>query len=358
MMADSLLGRLHVRRAVLDDLSACDQIARLYPDQLGWVRRAALSDALAAGSLHVASVDDEIGGFVEFRRRRDGVSVIYTLAVDQRWHGRGVGRALLYSVPCPLRLKVTADNPANDFYAGAGLRLVGTEPGRRRPLNVYERRIFSLWVQGNNRDVPGLARAAGMGYGTRHDMIPRDVVHMLDIRWDDYDWNDYLDKVRRWRPLMALAADYLSPDQRSVMLQQVEDLRAAGVLVVMVCPKFVGACADVPADCRIAVSVPSRYAGFLPDPIEVGGRPVHLLGGSPQVQIKQIQRYNVVSLDGNAHDRAAQFGAEFSGGRWRRPVLDRVGTKDRMNAIRLRSSLAIVRETEAAAQIQQLPLFG
>lgn len=44
-IAGTLLGRLHIRRAVLDDIPACDRIARQHPAELGWVRRVGLAEA-------------------------------------------------------------------------------------------------------------------------------------------------------------------------------------------------------------------------------------------------------------------------------------------------------------------------
>ena len=65
-------------------------------------------------------------------------STIYEIAVDERWRGLGVGRALLNAVPPPVRLKCTQDNVrGNAFYASAGMTLIGSEAGKHRPLNVW-----------------------------------------------------------------------------------------------------------------------------------------------------------------------------------------------------------------------------
>ena len=101
---------------------------------------------------------------------------------------------------------------------------------------------------------------------------------------------------------------------------------------IAVCPKFAGAVADIPADCLVAVSVPSSYAGFVPELTELRGRRVHLLGGNPQAQADLVTRLGgaVVSADYNVHERNAQNGMIFDYGRWvhRSPIARRTADYD------------------------------
>lgn len=71
------------------------------------------------------------------RRRRDGRSTIYEVAVDKRYQGSGIVRALVQAVPTPVQLKCTVENPANRFYERIGFRVVKREPGKHRELNVW-----------------------------------------------------------------------------------------------------------------------------------------------------------------------------------------------------------------------------
>lgn len=316
-----------VRYARPEDIPAIKRIAYQHRAELGFVNRAALLAATARREVFVAELPDgAIAGFVNWHARRDGWHTIYEIAVAREYAGRGIGRALLYAVPTPTRLKCTADNEVgNRFYAGAGMTLVATESGRKRALNVWERRVLYIHVQGNNRRIPEIARSAGMAYGTRHIETPREWPFMVDIHWKEYDWTDYLAKVNRWRPVQAMAADYEHPAQRRELYRQLRDLKAAGVLRVMVCPKFVGAVAHIPSWCIVAVSVPSEYAGFLPPIDELRGRRVHLLGGSPVKQREYTKHLlaagvRVLSMDGNSHDRASQGAMWWSsedGGKWK-----------------------------------------
>lgn len=317
----SLHTRLHIRRGTADDAEACQQLTRTYRRWFPFVMRASLIEAAGRGELLIAEVDGMFAGFVSYRTRRDGWHTVYEIAVAPEFCGEGVGRNLLYAVPTPIRLKCPVDNEAsNRFYERAGMMLETVVSGKR-PLNVWTMRVLCVHVQGNNRSVPAWARASGMAYGTRHDDTPRDYVFMLDINWRKYIWSEYMARVLLWRPVMAMVADYEHPNQREMMLQQVADMRRAGVLRVLVCPKFHGAVKDIPADCIVAISLPSRYAGFVPEVAEVGNRPVHLLGGSPVKSRDAVTRFNVVSADYNTHERAAQTGVTWDGARWHRSMI-------------------------------------
>lgn len=317
----TLLHRFQIRLGTSEDVYVCQKITRQFRNEFPFVTLASLREAAARHSLHIALLDGEIAGFCSFRQCRDGWQTIYELAVKREAHGLGIGRALLYSVPAPIRLKTTVDNArANRFYSNAGMKLVETIQGRKRPLNVYHLRLLSILVQGNNQEMPRVARDSGMAYGTRHVETPRDWPFMVDIHWKRYDWADYMQKVCAWKPVQAMVADYEHPSQRRQLYQQIKDLRAAGVLRVMVCPKFAGAVAHIPSWCVIAVSVPSEYAGFVPPLDELKGRRIHLLGGSPVKQREWLTRLNsvgrVISLDGNAHTGAAAKGVYWLNGKW------------------------------------------
>lgn len=178
-----------------------------------------------------------------------------------------------------------------------------------------------VYVRGGDKLAPKVAKMAGMTYGTRHDYKAYAAVFMLDIKWDDYEWTEYVSILEHHTPTLAMVADYEYPSQREIMLSQVADLRRIGIERVMCCPKFVGACKDIPEDVILALSVPTVYAGFLPYPDEVGTRNIHLLGGTPDAQAYCIYyKYpsaKVVSVDGNALALKAGYGQYWSvRGKW------------------------------------------
>lgn len=130
---------MHTRPAVEGDIPAIKRIANAYKRELGYVMLPALRESMARGGLHVAVDGERVVGFVNWRKRRDGVTVIYEIATARDSARQGVGRALLATASGTVRLKCTTDNDANEFYARMGFAHVGTEEGRKRALNVWQR---------------------------------------------------------------------------------------------------------------------------------------------------------------------------------------------------------------------------
>lgn len=350
-----------IRYGTLDDVEACQRIARQYRKELPFINRAQFRQSIAKRELFVADWSGDVVGFVRWHARKDGWNTIYDLAVSGDLVYLGIGRALLYAVPAPIRLKCTVDNDtANRFYAGAGMQLVGTEQGKKRALNIWELRVLCALVFGGNKKAPEWARQSGMAYGTRNDYHAPAWPFMLDIHWTNYEWSEYIKLVKQYRPVMAMCADYEQPSQRRELYRQIRELKAAGVLRVMVCPKFDGAVKHIPSWCVIAVSVPSQYAGFLPtDLSEYSARKVHLLGGTPGDQIDIMAKINgadgkVISLDGSSHESAAKRGSHFESGKWRR----KEGQAADYEATIVFSGKQIVKEVNAAGLVKQLSLFG
>ncbi len=127
-----------IRYAADEDIPAVKRIASQWRDELGFVNRAALGEAVERRELFVAEDGNYIVGFVHWHRRRDGWYTIYEIAIDKSYLRRGIGQGLLRSVLRPVRLKCTVDNQrANDFYESQGMHIETTESGRKRSLNVW-----------------------------------------------------------------------------------------------------------------------------------------------------------------------------------------------------------------------------
>jgi hypothetical protein len=195
-----------------------------------------------------------------------------------------------------------------------------------------------IFCAGGNRRFAEIALSEGMLYGLRGDYVAYWPPVMIDIPFEKFWrmnkqgeltgepnwslWKAQLEKVERMRPLMALAPDFISPGYRRLVVRMACQLVEAGIERVIVCPKFMGAIALIPDWLVIGISVPTSYAGFLPPINELRGRQVHLLGGAPKDQIDLVRYYamhgiEVISVDCNMHQRAAQKGSFFSGRVWR-----------------------------------------
>jgi hypothetical protein len=174
--------------------------------------------------------------------------------------------------------------------------------------------IEFIGCRGGDPDAPRLLAAEGWRYGVRSNYTVYAWPYFIDIKWQDYDWAKHIALIEKWRPVMAMAADYEQPEQKGLMLSQVAQIEALGVRP-MVCPKFPGAALDIPAGVVVAVSIPTDYAGFLPEPVEIAGRDIHFLGGHPDqfAVLRYDYRYsNLVSVDCSAIFQKAQFGAFWS----------------------------------------------
>ena len=128
-----------IRYGVPRDVNGIDRIARQYPRELGFVRKASLLEAMQRFEVYVAFSGQHLVGFVNWHKRKDGWRTIYEIAVHRDWRGMGIGKALMRAVGTPVRLKCPVDNASNRFYEGLGMQLAQREDGRIRALNVWER---------------------------------------------------------------------------------------------------------------------------------------------------------------------------------------------------------------------------
>lgn len=126
-----------IRFAVHDDIGSIKRIGYMYREELGFVHRKAIAEAIERREVYVAVYQNRIVGFLHWHRRRDGWSTVYEVAVDKAHRRQRVGAGLLASIPKPYRLKCTVDNPANQFYEKLGLYWKGVEQGRKRELNIW-----------------------------------------------------------------------------------------------------------------------------------------------------------------------------------------------------------------------------
>ena len=202
---------MKIRKGVLSDADTIDKIARKYKSELAFVRRVAIERAITSNMCHVVELDGEVIGFALFNTRRDKTTTIYDIAIDPSHTGQGYGRNLLYSIPAPIQLRCKADNhTANKFYTNAGM----TQEAQDKNLITFTMQRLVIFCAGNNKQHPQIARSAGMAYGSGQYDKPQDYPFMLDVDWKTNDWDDYLSKVHKYKPVMAIVTDYEDISQR------------------------------------------------------------------------------------------------------------------------------------------------
>ena len=57
--------------------------------------------------------------------------------MDRKYVNQGIGKKLISFLNKPIQLKVTQDNPANEFYKKIGFKFVKSVSGKKRDLNLY-----------------------------------------------------------------------------------------------------------------------------------------------------------------------------------------------------------------------------
>lgn len=166
-----------------------------------------------------------------------------------------------------------------------------------------------IWCADGNLDHSRAAVAAGWLYGARlpaRGLLPDVPLHFADQDWKSPDRMKYMALLKKHRPALATVIDWERPEQLGEVLSWAEEAAQHVSEAVLVVAKVPGGVPDIPLEIggkevRVAYSVPTSYGGSTLGLWELKGRPLHLLGGSPQKQL-EIRRYlraEVKSADGN-----------------------------------------------------------
>lgn len=153
---------------------------------------------------------------------------------------------------------------------------------------------------------PTFAKAAveaGWKYGARLPATVYQSVYFADQDWRRPSRPRYMAALAQHRPEVATVLDLEREEQLTEVLAWAEEA-AMYVKTVVIIPKVSGMLDLIPetiAGARVVLgySVPTAYGATDVPAWEFGHRPVHLLGGSPQRQLRLAGYLNVVSVDGN-----------------------------------------------------------
>ncbi|HVV27971.1 MAG TPA: DUF6610 family protein [Rhizomicrobium sp.] len=166
--------------------------------------------------------------------------------------------------------------------------------------------------------VQKIAAAHGWLPGARYTNL-RDVrlfkrLGFLDIDWKNYDFQRHIEAAEATRPLVTVARDIECRRALTRIIDQAYKLKefARHVILVPKDPLLAAKIGSFPADFLLGYSVPTRYGGTVIAP-EAFTRPVHLLGGRPDVQRQLASKMPVFSIDANRFTLDASFGDYFDG---------------------------------------------
>jgi hypothetical protein len=141
----------------------------------------------------------------------------------------------------------------------------------------------------------------------------------LDINWKNYSFAQHLEAAAQKKPKLTIARDVECIFQLDKILHEAENLGqySEHVAIVPKDPLLNGRISElIPRKFILGYSVPTRYGGTKVD-IKSFDRPVHLLGGRPDVQRSLANQMKIFSLDCNRFTLDARFGDYFDGVRFR-----------------------------------------
>lgn len=175
-----------------------------------------------------------------------------------------------------------------------------------------------IYCGGGNPTFSAIAIDAGFRYGAQLPDTIYGPLYFADQDWKRPNRAAYMAALAKHRPYMASVLDWERPEQLPEVLGWAEDA-AQFVEVVMLIPKVMGGIEQLPRTIggktiRLGYSVPTSHGGTELPVWEFAGWPVHLLGGSPQAQMRLAPYFDTQSVDGNmAQKMATKFCAFWDG---------------------------------------------
>jgi hypothetical protein len=155
----------------------------------------------------------------------------------------------------------------------------------------------------------------GARYTNLRDVRKFERLGFLDIDWRHYNFKQHLSAAKATKPYMTVARDVERVRDLPRILEQAFELLQYSNHVVIV-PKALTLERDleerIPKCFLLGYSVPSRYGETMISP-RAFRRPVHLLGGRPDVQRQLGEQLAVFSIDCNRFTLDAAYGDYFDG---------------------------------------------
>ncbi len=152
-------------------------------------------------------------------------------------------------------------------------------------------------------------------YTNLRDVREFDRIGFVDIDWRNYNFKRHLEAVKATNPLLTVARDVENSSDLLRIIDQADELALHCWRVILV-PKAATLAAKLdelfPARFILGYSVPTRYGRTNLSTAHFR-RPVHLLGGRPDVQRRLADALPVFSVDCNRFTLDAQFGDYFDG---------------------------------------------
>ncbi len=177
------------------------------------------------------------------------------------------------------------------------------------------RHVDLIYSSAGNARFASLAVSHGWHAGAQLPSTVYEAPFFADQNWKKPVKDVYMQRLAALRPSLATVLDWERYDQMEDVFEWAEEA-AQHVETIIIIPKVFHTVPMIP-DCiggkpvRLGYSVPTQHGGT-PLPLwDFRGRDVHLLGGSPQEQLRLSRHLNVVSADTNYHQKMAVKYAGF-----------------------------------------------
>jgi ribosomal protein S18 acetylase RimI-like enzyme len=137
---------LTICKAVPQHLTPLKALADQSRDEIGFLHRAKIQEAIVASRILTVVTEGQPIGFTIYRHRKlDSRTTLSEICIASEWRRRGLGRMLIRALcdECQayarteIQLKCPVDLSANAFYQQMGFQHIATEQGRVRQLNVW-----------------------------------------------------------------------------------------------------------------------------------------------------------------------------------------------------------------------------
>lgn len=220
----------------------------------------------------------------------------------------------------------------------------------------------------SNNTLDRIAIYSGFEYGLRLPFTANFPPIFADQDWKKPNKEKYIESVAQHKPEMATVLDWEHQEQKGEVFDWIDDI-SKYVQVIIVIPKFSSAIRQIPLswegkEVRLGYSVPSGYGktSVKIEEFNTTHHRVHLLGGTPHLQIMLARCMNVTSVDCNSHSLYANdyceawTGKMIKGSRMRVRMQDIGIEGDNANKIAFAMSCAnIMRAWSLVAQGEVLP---
>lgn len=162
-----------------------------------------------------------------------------------------------------------------------------------------------IYCSDGNRRFAQIAIDAGFTYGAQLPNTVYFAPEFVDQKYKKPNLEKYVVAVAQQKPRLATVLDWERWEQLGTVIEWAETI-AEHVQTIIIIPKVLDGIERLPhliggKPVRLGYSVPTSFGGTVVPLREFLGWPVHLLGGSPNMQRKLSSYLNVVSLDGNYH---------------------------------------------------------